>query len=267
MADNVQITEGSGTAVHADEYTDSTYGAGKSQQVKIADATPGSSNKLIVGTGGSAQVHGEAAENAAAAGNPVLTGGRYDASDRVLADGDVGALAVTPEGILKTSSRDANGDAVTPIPQAVFTPRQVVLNFSANIDSHVSGDVVADRELLAAVTPANDVSAVLTSMTVVDISDTAPDLRFHFLKADVSLGTESSPVSLSAANAVNHIGYVDVVAADYADLINSQVATVENINLGILPVSGTDDVYVAIEARGDVDLVATTDLHVTFSFL
>jgi hypothetical protein len=56
MADNIEVTAGTGTTVHADEYTDATYGSGKSQQVKLADGTPGSGNKLVVNSSGEATV-------------------------------------------------------------------------------------------------------------------------------------------------------------------------------------------------------------------
>jgi len=39
MADNVEITAGAGTTVHADEYTHGTLGSGKSQLVKLVDGT------------------------------------------------------------------------------------------------------------------------------------------------------------------------------------------------------------------------------------
>lgn len=39
MADNVTITAGSGTTVHADEYTHGTLGSGKTQLVKLTDGT------------------------------------------------------------------------------------------------------------------------------------------------------------------------------------------------------------------------------------
>ena len=45
-------------------------------------------------------VMGKAAENAAASGNPVLSGGRYDASPRTLGDGDVGAVALDVKGAI-----------------------------------------------------------------------------------------------------------------------------------------------------------------------
>lgn len=45
-------------------------------------------------------VVGSAAEDAAASGNPILVGGRYDSSARTLETGDVGALAVNASGQL-----------------------------------------------------------------------------------------------------------------------------------------------------------------------
>lgn len=44
------------------------------------------------------EVVGDAAENAAVSGNPVLVGGRYDSAARTLGDGDVGALALNASG-------------------------------------------------------------------------------------------------------------------------------------------------------------------------
>ena len=61
------------------------------------------------------EVVGDAAENANAAGNPVLIGGRYDNSGtndgglRTLGTTDVGALALDPKGVLLT--KDFTGQA------------------------------------------------------------------------------------------------------------------------------------------------------------
>jgi hypothetical protein len=61
------------------------------------------------------EVVGDAAENANASGNPVLVGGRYDASGtndgglRTLGTTDVGALALDPKGVLLT--KDFTGQA------------------------------------------------------------------------------------------------------------------------------------------------------------
>jgi len=66
---------------------------------------------VTVGDGGTAlEVQGDAAEDAAAAGNPILAGGRYDATPRTLDDGDVGALALDADGALQVSD---GGDSLT----------------------------------------------------------------------------------------------------------------------------------------------------------
>ena len=56
------------------------------------------------------EVVGDAAENAAVAGNPVLVGGRYDSSGRTLGDGDVGAVALDADGAVHIAD---GGNAIT----------------------------------------------------------------------------------------------------------------------------------------------------------
>ena len=58
------------------------------------------------------EVVGDAAEDAAVAGNPLLSGGRYDATQRTLDDGDAGALAIDPSGALYTREYTGQDGAV-----------------------------------------------------------------------------------------------------------------------------------------------------------
>lgn len=51
MADNVAVTAGTGTTVHADEYTHTTLGSGKTQLVKLVDGTLDSSTAIAAGGG------------------------------------------------------------------------------------------------------------------------------------------------------------------------------------------------------------------------
>ena len=51
MADNVEVTAGTGTVVHADEYTHATFGAGKTQIVKLVYGAPGTGVDAIAGSG------------------------------------------------------------------------------------------------------------------------------------------------------------------------------------------------------------------------
>ncbi len=54
MADNVVITAGTGTTVHADEYTHGTLGSGKTQLVKLVDGTLDSGTPIVVDIGAKA---------------------------------------------------------------------------------------------------------------------------------------------------------------------------------------------------------------------
>jgi hypothetical protein len=68
-----------------------------SGQLVVASPSGSSSNS----------VQGTAADNAAAVGNPVLTGGKYFLSQQTYADGDVADLEVDANGILKTREQYA----------------------------------------------------------------------------------------------------------------------------------------------------------------
>lgn len=205
MADNVQITEGSGTAVHADEYTDATYGSGKSQQIKVADGTPGSGNKLIVGSGGAAEIQGDAAENAAAAGNPVLTGGRYDASDRTLGDGDVGALAVTAKGAVKVAITNTSGAHIEPASYAEDTAHsngdQVMPAGAVRKNTKTTG-LGADGDYAnIAVNPFNELYVTMEgAYETVAASQTAQVLGTTGATGDIIHGILVIPASASPGN-------------------------------------------------------------------
>lgn len=90
------------------------------------------------------EVVGDAAENAAVAGNPVLVGGRYDSTPRTLGNGDVGAAAVNASGQLLveiaagagsggTSAADGatftrNTTSITPVGAVVETSAPTLTN-------------------------------------------------------------------------------------------------------------------------------------------
>lgn len=77
MADNVNITPGSGNIIAADEVVDGTLGTVKVQYTKIMDATLGSTNKLIITAAGAAKVDGSVFFPTI--GSPVPSTGVYQA--------------------------------------------------------------------------------------------------------------------------------------------------------------------------------------------
>ena len=118
MADNPNLPlTGSGDSTARPATKDVSW-SGQTAHIQLVELVYGSGsegarslNELANASG--IIVQGAAAENAAAAGNPVLAGGRYDASARTLGDGTVGALALTASGhaLVETASEYAVGTA------------------------------------------------------------------------------------------------------------------------------------------------------------
>jgi len=126
------------------------------------------------------EVVGDAAENAAVAGNPVLVGGRYDSSGRTLGDGDVGAVALDADGAVHIAD---GGNAIT-----------VDGTVTANLSS-------TDNAVL---------DAIAASLALLDNSIASG----NELQVDVvaSLPAGSAAIGKLAANSGVDIGDVDVTS-------------------------------------------------------
>lgn len=133
MADNTVLNLGSGgdTTRTKDRTTYKT-------PVALIDVGGSSAEALIGDSTNAMPVGGLAAENAAAAGNPVLAGGRYDSTPRTLGNGDVGGLAVNAAGQIIV----AVGVGATDLGKAEDA-------------AHVSGDVGIQALAVRTDTPAN----------------------------------------------------------------------------------------------------------------
>jgi len=247
MADNVQITEGSGTAVHADEYTHGTLGSGKTQLVKIVDGVLNAETPLKVAAEDTAHTSGDGGLMPLAVRNDALA---------ALAgtDGDYAPLQVDANGALYVlADLGANNDVALNAGENVVgsvVGQTVVHEFVPTCDTTAvaANDVLADTEVVAACFRANDKPGVLQSLTIVDKDDVGGALKIFLFSANVSLGTENAAISISDANADSIMAVIDVETTDWHDLTGSQVANIRNLSIPIVPVSGTDDMYCAIVA-------------------
>lgn len=109
------------------------------------------------------EVVGDAAENAAAAGNPVQVGGRYDSTPRTLGNGDVGALAVNASGqMLVEIAAGAGSGGTAAADDADFTAgttsgTPIMGSYQSSPTAVTDGDmgiigITADREVKVSVT-------------------------------------------------------------------------------------------------------------------
>jgi len=165
--------------------------SGTELQVDIVAALPAGTNaigKLASNTGvdigdvdvlslpastNTIEVVGDAAENAAVAGNPVLSGGRYDLTPRTLGDGDVGAIALDADGAVQVAD---GGNSLT-IDGTVTanlsaTDNAVLDNIQTSVDSiaaAVSTEMQVD--VVAALPAGTNAIGKLAANTGVDIGD------------------------------------------------------------------------------------------------
>ena len=131
------------------------------------------------------EIVGDAAENAAVAGNPVLIGGRYDSSARTLGDGDVGAIALDADGAVHITD---GGNALT-------VDGTVTANLSAT-DNAVLDAMVVDLAALETLQTSTNtkLDTLETTLTAIETDQAAIEVLLTAANVDhaaneVLLGT------------------------------------------------------------------------------
>jgi hypothetical protein len=175
------------------------------------------------------------------------SGAITSATQRVaLATDSPGVIGVGTAGSAAANVVTVQGIAsMTPV-QAETAIQYIDVALSLDTSAYASGDLLADAQIVAACTRANDVEAVLQSIMVIDEDDQKAAFTIYFASASASWGTENSAPSISDANAREILGYVDVAVADYKDLGGVSVACKNNVGMVVKPASGSDDIYVAV---------------------
>jgi hypothetical protein len=145
----------------------------------------------------------------------------------------------------------ADASAANPVPvTSQSTTMLAAVALSLDTAAYADGDVLADTQAFTSVARAADVGFVLQSVVLLDKDDQGMGVDLFFLSANNSLGTENAAPSISDANAEAIQGWVGIGSADWYDLGGARVAQRNNINLPLVPASGTTTLYVAAISRG-----------------
>mgnify|MGYP001161067226 CR=1 FL=1 len=135
------------------------------------------------------EVVGDAAENAAVAGNPVLVGGRYDSSGRTLGDGDVGAVALDADGAVHIAD---GGNTIT-------VDGTVTANLSSTDNTVLDNILTKNTEIDAVLDTIDaDTGAIKTAVEIIDNAISGSEMQVDVV------------ASLPAGD--NNIGNVDIVS-------------------------------------------------------
>lgn len=176
MADNVTIpTQGTGdtTPVIATDDVSSVH----FQKVKVDLGADGASSALVrgqlakasclpvtlasdedtvnvdLGANNDVVVSGTDVEDAVAAANPVMVGGRFDSTPRTLDDGDAGAVALTAAGVVQVTD---DGSALLVDGSAVTQPASLLGENTVDVAAGTDGGVVVlavRDDVLTSLTP------------------------------------------------------------------------------------------------------------------
>ena len=146
---------------------------------------------------------------------------------------------------------DLDGTEYAPATAPQFA--DTVLDLTLSCDSsgaYADGDVLAATQALAGAGRIEAGAGFIQSVMVLDVDDQGVAMDIIFMDANVSIGTENAAVSIADSDAVAIVGIVNVLASDYVDMINSQVATVTSIGMAYQCAAATTSLYVGVVTRG-----------------
>ena len=188
-------------------------------------ALPGSTDTI--------EVVGDAAENAAVAGNPVLIGGRYDSSGRTLGDGDVGAIALDADGAVHIAD---GGNTIT-------VDGTVTANLSSTDNTVLDNILTKNTEIDAVLDTIDaDTGAIKTAVEIIDNAISGSEMQVDIV---ASLPAGTAAIGKLAANTGVDIGDVDVTS-----VVPGVAAT--NLGKAIQSAQGSTDTGVAaLAVRND----------------
>ena len=301
MADNVDVTEGSGKTVATDDIqVDGSHGQGQVQFMKLVDGTLNGTGSVRVNQAAKAnaltvapasdisdgtyigdikfgealpantntqEVVGDVAENANAAGNPLLCGGRYDSSPRTLGNTDVGAIALAADGAVhiddggNTITVDGSLTTVTTVTTCSTVTAVTSLDKAVYVDDADWTDNTSSHTLVGGVYQSSP-----HTVTDGDVSPFGVDVN-----GNIVLGTGAKAIGKLAANSGIDIGDVDVtsivpgVAA--TSLGKARDSVLGATDTGVMALAVRDDTLTTLTpADGDyvpLRVSSTGQLHVT----
>lgn len=126
-----------------------------------------------------------------------------------------------------------------------------VISVTLTLDTsqYASGDVLADTQALTDVMRVSAGTGVIYSIVVLDNDDQGQALDIVILDTNCSLGTENSAVSIADSCADDILCVVEIGAADYVDLVNSQIVMASPACI-VEAGAGIDELWFGVISRG-----------------
>ena len=200
---------------------------------------------LLTTARGGVFVEGPAAENAAAAGNPLLSGGRYDSSARTLGNADAGAIALSASArVIAVNPDDTNIGGTAHTDDAAFTPASDDGTMAFAFVDETSTDSVDEGDGGAVRMTANRVLKAVPALndgTTEGVDHMQSNIEGTVL-VSVARTASTKSVDFTNINASGVIVWLDITAVPGGDTITARFQ-------GKDPVSGTYKDLIVDSAR------------------
>lgn len=134
-------------------------------------------------------------------------------------------------------------------------------------EAHSAGDLLFDSTAIENAVRTNGGTAIVQSITIVDIGDQKPSIHLLFANAATDFGAPGGAPDPDDNEAATVIGVVEVDTADYIDLGGASVVTVSNIGLLVKAGAATTSIYLAGIATGTPTPASTSDLKIAIGLL
>lgn len=165
---------------------------------------------------------------------------------------------------IKTAAESANPvTTVNPLKVVSFVP---VLSTSP---AYTAGDVLFTK-VTVALSRANDIGAILSSLTVIDKTKQKPAFTILLFDQDVTAAAANAANALSTADAIKGLGFVRVTAADYIDYANHSIASFKGPtapNLMLSPMATSTNVTIMGILDAGTPTFALADLMIRFGMI
>jgi hypothetical protein len=133
----------------------------------------------------------------------------------------------------------------------------IPVTLSLDTSAYADGDLLADAQEITNVFSGVDGTGVIQSITLLDKDDQGAALDLFITDLSTTWGTENAAAAPTDAVADGILGVVEVAAADYVDLTNSQIVHKSNLCMFVNSVSGSTSMYIAAVARGAATYTAS----------
>lgn len=123
------------------------------------------------------------------------------------------------------------------------------VTLTLDTSAYAANDVLADTQEIANAVRYDGGTGIIHSCTLLDKDDNGEAIDVYFLRTNVSMGTKNSAISITDANADEILGFAEILAADYKDLVASQLAQATNLGITARAATDSTSLYVAAVLR------------------